>query len=89
MTFSGPTQAPAYYYQGYVTEQGSPVARTVRLYYRPTGSLMDETTSSGSNGYYYLTTTTSGEHFVMAFDDDLGDDYNAVVLDRLPPLGIE
>lgn len=88
MVFSGPYPAPLYYYHGYITERGVPVERTVRLYYRLTGALMDETTSSG-NGYYYLTTTISGEHFVIAFDDNAGEDYNAVVLDRLPPLGIE
>ena len=49
---------------------------------------MDETTSSG-NGYYYLTTSISGEHFVVAFDDDLGESFNAVILDKLPPLGID
>jgi len=79
---------PIYYYHGYIRERGVPVARTVRLYYRTTGELMDETTSSG-NGYYYLTTSISGEHFVVAFDDDLGESFNAVILDKLPPLGID
>jgi hypothetical protein len=49
---------------------------------------MDSITTS-SNGYYYLTTTLSGEHFVVAFDDDVGDTYNALVADRLDPRGIE
>jgi len=80
---------PAYYYHGYIKEKSIPVARTVRLYNRESGTLMDETTSSGSNGYYYLTTSISGEHFVAAFDDDAGDSYNAVILDKLQPLGIE
>jgi len=80
---------PSYYYHGYIKEKSIPVARTVRLYNRESGTLMDETTSSGSNGYYYLTTSISGEHFVAAFDDDAGDSYNAVILDKLQPLGIE
>ncbi len=78
-----------YYYSGYITEQSSPVARTVRLYYRDTGELVNSTTSSGINGYYYLTTTISGEHFIVAFDDDVGETYNALILDRLLPLGAE
>lgn len=80
---------PNYYYHGYVKEKSIPVARTVRLYNRELGTLMDETTSSGNDGYYYLTTAVSGEHFVVAFDDDAGQSYNAVISDKLQPLGIE
>jgi hypothetical protein len=40
-------------FEGYVYEQGSPVARTLYLHGRDAGNLMDTTTSSG-NGYYYL-----------------------------------
>ncbi len=79
---------PTHYYDGYVKEQGSPVLRTVRLYDRTTGELVDETTSSGVGGYYYLTTTISGEHFIVTFDDDEGIEYNALILDKLLPRGI-
>lgn len=79
---------PHYYYDGYVKEYGLPVSRTVRLYRRDTGILMDSTVSD-TDGYYYLTTTLSGEHFVVAFDDDIGDVFNALVADRLEPRGIE
>jgi hypothetical protein len=80
--------APSYYYQGYIKEKGTAVQRTVRLYLRDTGELMDETISASGNGYYYLTTSISGNHFIVAFDDNAGDVYNALVLDRLPPTGI-
>lgn len=86
ITFSNPV---LWYYYGYITENNDPISRTVNLYNRNTGDLIDTTTSSGSNGYYYLTTTTSEEHFIVAFDDDVGEDYNALVLDKLLPRGIE
>jgi hypothetical protein len=89
VTYESEESIPTHYYDGYVTEEGSPVVRTVRLYYRNTGELIDETTSSGVGGYYYLTTTISGEHFIVAFDDDAGEDYNALILDKLLPRGIE
>jgi hypothetical protein len=79
----------AYYYHGYVTQLDLPVARQVRLYHRDSGDLMDETTSDVSTGYYYLTTSVSGSHYVVVLDDDAGDDYNALISDRLGPLGIE
>lgn len=89
LTFSEHEHKPTYYYQGYIKETGSPVARSVKLYLRSTGALMDSTTSASGNGYYYLTTTVSGDHFIVAFDDDAGTVYNALVLDRLAPTGIE
>jgi hypothetical protein len=85
ITFGNP---PNWYYDGYITEINIPVARTVSLYYRNTGELMGTTTSSESTGYYYLTTTISGEHFIVVFDDDVGENYNALILDKLLPRGI-
>jgi hypothetical protein len=88
ITYGSEQDPPTHYYDGYVKEQGSPVLRTVRLYDRTTGELVDETNSSISNGYYYLTTTVSGQHFIVAFDDDEGIEYNALILDKLLPRGI-
>jgi hypothetical protein len=78
--------APSYYYQGYVREKGAVVARTVNLYRRSTGALVSSTTSNGS-GYYYLTTPYNEDHFIVVFDDESGDEYNALILDRLDPTG--
>lgn len=86
ITFDNPA---LWYYYGYIKEEGIPVSRTINLYNRSTGELIDTTTSSGSNGYYYLTTTISGEHFIVAFDNDAGEEYNAMILDKLLPRGIE
>jgi hypothetical protein len=90
VTYSGAeyfVPGPAYYYQGYVREKGTGVSRSVKLYRRTTGEFVSGVTSSG-NGYYYLTSPYNEDHFVVAFDDEAGDVYNALILDRLPPTGI-
>ena len=89
ISFGSEQEMPTHYYYGYITEDESPVSRTVRLYYRDTGVLMSDTTSNADTGYYYLTTSISGEHFIVTIDDDAGKDYNALILDRLLPRGIE
>lgn len=76
---------PIYYIDGYIKEKKLPVSRTVRIYNRTTGVLMDTDISRSSDGYYYITTTSSGEHFVVAFDDNSGTVYNALISDRLIP----
>ena len=76
-------------YEGYITENDDPVNRAVRLYYRDTGELIDSTTSSGDGGYYSLDALVNDEHFIVAFDDEAGEDYNALILDRLLPNGEE
>ena len=88
-TSSTYTFSNRFLYDGYITENDNPVNRTVRLYYRDTGELIDSTTSSGVSGYYNLSTTTNDEHFIVAFDDEAGEDYNALILDRLLPNGEE
>jgi hypothetical protein len=76
-------------YEGYVTENDNPISRKVNLYYRNTGELIDTTTSSGSNGYYKLSAINNDTHFIVAFDDEAGEDYNALILDKLLPVGSE
>lgn len=78
-----------YYFSGYITEKDVPVSRKVSVYDRVTGGFEATTTSSGSNGYYYLETTSSGAHFIISFDDDEGEDYNALILDKLIPQEVE
>jgi len=79
---------PIYYIDGYIKENNIPVSRIVRIYDRTTGLLIDTNTSRSSDGYYYVTTTYSGEHFVVVFDDNSGDVYNALISDRLIPRAI-
>jgi hypothetical protein len=76
-------------YEGYVTENDNPISRKVNLYYRSTGELIDTTTSSGSNGYYKLSAINNDTHFIVAFDDEAGEDYNALILDKLLPVETE
>jgi hypothetical protein len=76
-------------YEGYVTENDNPISRKVNLYYRNTGELIDTTTSSGSNGYYKLSAVNNDTHFIVTFDDEAGEDYNALILDKLLPVGSE
>ena len=85
LTF-GDVERLIYYFTGYVYEENnsSPVSRTVRIYNRDTGDLIDSTTSSG-NGYYYIETTYSGSHYLVALDDNTGTQYNLAVLDRMAP----
>jgi len=87
ITFGSEELEPIYYFDGFVYEKNTPVSRTVRLYSRSTGSLMATDTSRSSDGYYYVTSTSSGTHFLVAFDDDAGDEYNALILDKVSPKG--
>jgi hypothetical protein len=88
VTFGTEEEQPTHYYDGYITENTLPVERPVKLYRRSNGALINSTTSAASDGYYYLTTTYNEEHFIIAFDDASGEDYNALILDKLDPTGI-
>lgn len=70
---------------GVVTEESVPVARTVRAYDKTTGALIDETVSSAVDGSFTLSAGDAVEVFAIAFDDDAGTDYNAVILDKITP----
>jgi len=83
VTFGAEEEEPVYYLDGYVTEDNQPVSREVKLYRRDTGALVDYDTSRLSDGYYYLTTPSSGTHFIVAFDDDVGEEFNALILDKV------
>lgn len=77
----------AYYFSGYVYEEGSLVTRSMFLHRRDTGALMGSTTSSG-NGYYYLETTHSGSHYIVCLDDPSGEDYNDLIIGDVTPTTI-
>jgi hypothetical protein len=71
---------------GTVKEGGSPVERTVRLYARSTGAMADETTSAAVDGAYSFDDCPPEPCYVVALDDDAGDDFNAMILDRVIPV---
>ncbi|MFW6001922.1 MAG: DUF2341 domain-containing protein [archaeon] len=76
-----------YKVSGTVEEEGSPVERTVRLYKRSSGELVEETTSDGGTGEFAFTgMKNNDEHYVVALDDISDEtDYNALIYDRIVP----
>ena len=76
-----------YYITGTVEEDGVFVERTVRLYKRSTGELVDEGISDSVDGGFSLITPDQTEHYVVALDD-ISDatDYNALIYDRVIPV---
>jgi hypothetical protein len=71
-------------FTGTVYEVGVPVARTVRAHNRSTGALTQEVTSDGSTGAFTFDSLESGvEYYIVALDNDTGEDYNAIIYDRI------
>jgi hypothetical protein len=62
-----------------------PVKRRVRLFDRRSARVIRETTSDETTGFYSFEKIKYQEYFVVAFDDLLGEDYNAVIKDRIWP----
>lgn len=75
---------------GIVTEDGDPVPHClVRLYDRATGLLMESTFSDGL-GLFSFTgydQTIPNAFFAVAFDPAGGVNYNALIFDRITPIG--
>ena len=71
---------------GTVEEEGVFVERTVRLYKRSTGELVDETISDYADGGFLFLVPDQAEHYVVALDD-ISDatDYDALIYDRVIP----
>jgi len=72
-----------YHVTGTVNEQGSAVARTVRLYDRSTGALVDSVVSDVGDGSFDFSDIDGKVYTVITFDDDAGSDFNAMVFDRV------
>lgn len=72
---------------GLVTDDaGSAASRTVRAYRRDTGALIDSAVSSPVDGAFVIQSPYAGAHYVIALDDDAGDQYNALIFDRVTPV---
>jgi len=72
-----------YVLKGTVKEKGSPVQRTLMCFYRSTGVLFSSTVSLSDGTFVLGAPDTTTEMFVVAFDDDAGDQYNSLVFDRV------
>lgn len=70
-------------FSGTVKEKGNPVIRTIRSYIRSTGVLFATATSKADGTFSVVALDTTTEMFVVAFDDDAGDQYNALIFDRV------
>lgn len=81
-------ETPAAQVSGTIMEQGSGGIRTVRAYIRSTGVLYS---SGASNAFGYFSINApdeSTEMFVIAFDDDAGVAYNALIFDRVKGVAV-
>lgn len=72
-----------HYLSGTVKEKGSPVQRTVRSFLRSTGALVDTTQSNPDGTFSVGALDNISDHFVIAFDDEAGDQYNALIYDKV------
>lgn len=75
-----------FYYEGYVTVNSSPAARTVSLYKRDTSQLVDTTVSRSADGWFQLGSPYNDYHFVVALPD-LTDNYAILTDDKVHPSG--
>lgn len=73
---------------GTVKEKGSAVVRTVKSYVRSTGELYDTTTSEADGSFSVGTPDAATVMFVVAFDDEAGDQYNALIFDRVKGVAV-
>jgi len=63
---------------------GSPIARTVRVYDRLTGALVGSGASNASSGTYSIGISTANEVQVVMLDDDLGTLENDQIIRTIP-----
>lgn len=77
-----------YKLSGTVKLKGSPVVRTVRSYIRSTGAFFDEAVSLEDGTFTVYAPDTTTEMFVIALDDDAGDQYNALIYDRVKGIAV-
>lgn len=68
---------------GTVKEKGTAVARTVRSYIRSTGQFYTTTVSQGDGSFSVGAPDDTTLMYVIALDDDAGEQYNALIFDRV------
>ena len=69
---------------GIVEETSTFVSRVVLIHKRKNGQVANTTKSRKSDGSYALAVPdTSDKYYVVALDDDVGTEYNALICDRV------
>lgn len=74
---------PTAHFLGTTKLQGTGVARLVRCYVRSTGDLFDSVTSESDGSFDLPCPDSDTFMFIIAFDDDAGEQYNAIIYDRV------
>jgi len=81
--FTAWTVVPVAKLSGTVKERGVGVARRVQSYIRATGALYDSTVSEANGSFLLDAPDDTTEMFIIALDDAAGDQYNALIYDRV------
>lgn len=84
ITYDSEQLRPIFLFNGYVRVEGTPAERTVCLYRRSTGELIDITTSSGAGGYFEVGSWYNEYHFVVILPE-LAETYNLLSYDKINP----
>jgi hypothetical protein len=71
------------YFEGYIIEKNIPVSRTVYMYRRATGELLDKVTSSGTDGYFYVETFLDEAHNLVCLAS--GTNYSDLFYSKVYP----
>lgn len=73
---------------GTVKEKGNPVIRTLHAYTRSTGELFSSSDSAPDGTFSIGVPDDTTEMYVIALDDDAGEQYNALIYDRVKGVAI-
>jgi hypothetical protein len=84
ITYGSTQNRPIFLFNGYVRVEGSPAARTVHLFRRSTGELMDSVVSNSSSGYFEIGSNYNDYHFVVILPE-LAEHYNLLSYDKIHP----
>ncbi len=76
-----------YKISGHVAAFGSPVRRTIFLYDRVSGVLLDKIISDDA-GYYTLYANTGDRYNVVCLDDDTGMDLSDILISKIVPVEV-
>jgi len=78
------TIRPIFLFNGYVKVEGIPSARTVHLFRRSTGELMDSVVSNASTGYFEVGSYYNDYHFIVILPE-LDETYDLIAHDKIDP----